>query len=86
MADELIRLHTDPIIFAQCFARYLCAGPGKLLVIVLDNCDKRTRDDQLTMFQVDQWVQREFRSLVILPLRDITFERHRHEPPLGHSP
>ena len=82
VADELIRLHTNPIIFAKSFARYLCAGPGKLLVIVLDNCDKRTRDDQLTMFQVAQWVQWEFRSLVILPLRDITFERHRHEPPL----
>ena len=82
VADELIRLHTDPIIFAQCFSRYLCAGPGRLLVVVLDNCDKRTRDEQLTMFQVAQWVQQEFRGLVILPLRDITFDRHRYDPPL----
>jgi RNA recognition motif len=82
LTDELIRLQRDPLVFAKCLARYICAGPGKLLVVVLDNCDKRTRDEQLMMFQVAQWVQTEFRSLVILPLRDVTYERHRHEPPL----
>jgi hypothetical protein len=29
-----------------------------------------------------QWVQKEFRALVVLPLRDVTFDLHRHEPPL----
>ena len=82
LADEVIRLQRDLLVFAKCLARYICAGPGKLLIVVLDNCDKRTRDEQLTMFQVAQWVQTEFRSLVILPLRDVTYERHRHEPPL----
>ena len=82
VADELIRLQRDVITYAQCLARYICAGPVKLLIVVLDNCDKRTRDEQLTMFQVAHWVQTEFRALVILPIRDVTFERHRHEPPL----
>lgn len=82
LADELLRLQRDSIAFAKGLARYLCAGPGKLLVIVMDNCDKRTRDEQLTMFQVAQWVRTEFRCLVVLPLRDVTFDRHRHEPPL----
>ena len=82
VADELIRLQRDVITYAQCLARYICAGPEKLLIVVLDNCDKRTRDEQLTMFQVAHWVQTEFRALVILPIRDVTFERHRHEPPL----
>jgi hypothetical protein len=82
LADELIRLQRDSIVFAQCLARYVCGGPGKLLIVALDNCDKRTRDEQLLMFQIAQWVRTEFRSLVILPLRDVTFERHRHEPPL----
>ena len=31
------------ITYAKCLARYICAGPGKLLIVVLDNCDKRTR-------------------------------------------
>ncbi len=82
LADELLNLQRDDITLAKCLARYICAGPGKLLVIVLDNCDKRTRDEQLTMFQVAQWVRTEFKSLVVLPLRDVTFDRHRHEPPL----
>src|ERR1019366_3680997 len=66
----------------KSIARYTCAGPEKLLVIVLDNCDKRTRDEQLMVFRVAQWVRTEFRCLVVLPLRDVTFDRHRHEPPL----
>ena len=82
LASELNRLHSSPLTFARCLARYVCAGPGKLLVVVLDNCDKRTRDEQLTMFQIAHWVQTEFKSLVILPIRDVTFERHRNEPPL----
>lgn len=82
LVDEVIRLKTDSINLAKCFARYACGGPGKLMIVVLDNCDKRTRDEQLMMFQIAQWVQTEFRCLVILPIRDVTFERHRHEPPL----
>ena len=54
LADELLKLQRDDIGFAKDLARYMCAGPGKLLVIVLDNCDKRTRDEQLTMFSADQ--------------------------------
>ncbi len=82
IVTELIRLQNDVITFAKCLARYLCGGPNKLLIIVLDNCDKRTRDEQLTMFQVAEWVRTEFKCLVVLPLRDVTFERHRQEPPL----
>jgi RNA recognition motif. (a.k.a. RRM, RBD, or RNP domain) len=82
LADYLIKAKADLIMLAQCLGRYLCAGPGKLLIVVLDNCDKRTRDEQLTMFQIAHWVQNEFRSLVILPLRDETYDLHRHEPPL----
>jgi RNA recognition motif-containing protein len=82
LADRLMALQADNLSMAKAMARYLCGGPGRLLVIVLDNCDKRNRDEQLTMFQVAQWVQNEFRSLVVLPIRDVTFELHRNEPPL----
>ena len=82
LVDEILRLQGDALAFAKCLARYVCAGPGKLLTIVLDNCDKRTRDEQLMMFQIAQWVRTEFRCLVVLPLRDVTFDRHRYEPPL----
>lgn len=82
LADEIIKLQSDRLGFAKRLARYICGGAGRLLIVVLDNCDKRTRDEQLTMFQVAQWVRSEFRCLVILPLRDITYDRHRSEPPL----
>ena len=82
LADELLKLQHNDFILAKSVARYVCAGPGKLLVIVLDNCDKRTRDEQLTMFQVAQWVRTRIDVLLCFRVRDVTFDRHRHEPPL----
>lgn len=81
-ADRLMALQADSLALAKGISRYLCSGPDRLLVIVLDNCDKRTRSEQLTMFQVAQWVQSEFRCLVVLPIRDVTFDLHRYDPPL----
>lgn len=34
------------------------------------------------MFEAAQWLQREFRCLVVLPLRDETYDNHRDQPPL----
>ena len=34
------------------------------------------------MFQAAQWLQNTFKCLVILPLRDETYDNHRNEPPL----
>ena len=82
LADSLLKWQTDELRLAIAVTRFVCAGPGRLLIIVLYNCDKRTRDEQLTMFQIAQWVQHQFRSLVVLPLRDVTFDLHRQEPPL----
>jgi hypothetical protein len=64
------------------YTRFFSTERGKLLIIVLDNCDKRNRDEQLLMFQAAQWMQREFRGLVILPLREETYDNHRDQPPL----
>ncbi|HEK0655184.1 TPA: RNA-binding protein [Proteus mirabilis] len=65
-----------------CYTRYLGAERGKLIIIVLDNCDKRSRDAQLLMFEVAQWLQDEFRVLIILPLRDETYDNYKNRPPL----
>jgi hypothetical protein len=81
-ADKLTELQSNKLVMAKGIAEFICSGPNRLLVIVLDNCDKRNSDEQLTMFQLAQWVQSEFRCLVILPLRDVTYDLHRHEPPL----
>lgn len=82
LADELRALIADPIKTAQCTARHLCGEPGKLLIVVLDNCDKRNRDEQLLMFEIAGWLQREFRCLTMLPIRDVTYDAFRNQPPL----
>jgi len=69
-------------IRSKAISRYCCGERGKLLIIVLDNCDKRSRDEQLLMFQAAQWIQREYRSLIILPLREETYEVYQNQPPL----
>lgn len=82
LADYLGELEKDEHLTAQAYARWCSAERGKLLVIVFDNCDKRNLSEQLLMFEVAQWLQREFRALVVLPLRDETYDNHRDRPPL----
>jgi hypothetical protein len=82
LIDEIRTLQKDRIGTAKALARHMCAERAKLLIVVLDNCDKRSRDDQLLMFQLAQWVQSELRCLMVLPLRDVTYDLNRGEPPL----
>jgi hypothetical protein len=71
LADELLRLQSDKLGTIKALERFLCTGRGRLLVVVLDNCDKRDREEQLLMFQVAKWIQHEIRCLVVLPIRHI---------------
>lgn len=67
---------------ALAHADYVSTNRSKLLIIVLDNCDKRLRDEQLLMFEAAQWIQKEFSALVVLPIREETYDNHHNEPPL----
>ncbi len=82
LAEHIESLLADSQTVANVHIRFTCGERGKLCIIVLDNCDKKTRDEQLLMFEAAQWMQQEFRCLVILPLRDETFDNHSNEPPL----
>src|SRR5690349_10190797 len=82
LAEEISKADSDIDTKTASLCRYCGTERGKLVVIVLDNCDKRLRDEQLLMFQVAEWLQKTFRVLVILPLREETFDDHRNEPPL----
>ena len=66
----------------QCLISYLYSKHDKLLIIVLDNCDKRNRDDQLLMFEVTTWLKDTFNCMIFLPLRDTTYDQYYSEPPL----
>jgi len=61
---------------------FLKENNGLLPIVVLDNCDKRDKDVQLLMFQVAQWIRNTFKCIVILPMRDSTYDSYRNEPPL----
>jgi energy-coupling factor transporter ATP-binding protein EcfA2 len=63
---------------ATCYTRYFGSEHGSLIVVVFDNSDKKGRDEQLLMFDVAQWLQREFRVLVVLPIREETYDNHRN--------
>jgi predicted RNA-binding protein with RPS1 domain len=82
LAEFIETLLRDRHKQATAYARHCATERGKLLMLVLDNCDKRNRDQQLLMFEAAQWIQKEFRALVILPLREETYDNHRDEPPL----
>lgn len=78
----LFKKQEDTTIYLDSLISFLKGNGGYLPIIVLDNCDKRNKDDQLLMFQVAQWLRTAFKCLVILPMRDNTYDQYRDEPPL----
>jgi GTPase SAR1 family protein len=82
LGETLERLESDLHAKAIAHSRFCSTERNKLLIVVFDNCDKRTRNEQLLMFEAAQWLRREIRTLVILPLREETYDNHRDEPPL----
>lgn len=82
IASQLSDLVRDKRVYAKAVARHLAGDRGDTLVVVFDNVDKRDRDQQLKIFELAQWFRAETRALIILALRNETYERHKHEPPL----
>lgn len=81
-ADLLTSLKRDRNKTLKRIEERFCSQRAKLLIVVLDNCDKRDRDAQLLMFEVAKWLQENVRCLVILPLRNVTYDHYRNHPPL----
>ncbi len=79
---ELKRLISDKEAVAGAITRHYSGEKRKGIVVVFDNVDKRSRDVQLAIFEAAQWFKDLTRALVIVNLRDTTFEAHRDEPPL----
>jgi GTPase SAR1 family protein len=80
--DLLDQLSKDPVKLAECIARHFGGEMTLGIVIVFDNVDKRSRDQQLAIFEAAQWFKELTKSLVLINLRDSTFEAHRDEAPL----
>lgn len=82
LGEYLVNIINDKALKTKNYIKYTCIERQKLCIIVLDNCDKKTRDEQLLMFEAAQWLQNEFKCLVVLPLRDETYDNHKDLPPL----
>jgi len=82
LSIELSDWQKDYRIFASSACRYLIGDRRIGVVCVFDNTDKRTRDQQLQIFEVAQWFKNETRSCCVVSLRDETYEQYKDEPPL----
>lgn len=82
LAGEIRSALNDKHRTAQGYISFLAEHLKKHLIVVLDNCDKRLLEEQLLMFEVAQWLKTEFSILVILPLREETYDNHQERPPL----
>lgn len=82
LADQKLKWVSNREQYAKCIARYFGAESRKRLVVVFDNLDKRNEQTQIELFEVAQWFKGLTSSLIIVSLRDTTWEAHKKTPPL----
>ena len=80
--SKIEELKADQDVTLNAYIRHFVHYQSKELIIVLDNCDKRNLEEQLLMFEVANWLKENTKSIVFLPLRETTFDHHRHQKPL----
>ncbi|WP_159392821.1 hypothetical protein [Methylobacterium sp. C1] len=81
-ARDLEQWRTDHSRLALGIARYLQGDRGENLIVVFDNVDKLDVNTQLAAFQTALWFMDQTRCLVVLQMRDSTFEAYKDRPPL----
>jgi len=72
----------DEDAYLTSLLKHIKGDYAKIPIVVMDNCDKRHKDEQLLMFEVAQWLRTNFRCIVLLPMRDTTYDEYKLEPPL----
>lgn len=82
LAENLQKFQDDIDLTVNSLIKFLITNVDKSLVVVLDNCDKRSTEEQLLMFEVANWIKDNIKSIVFLPLRETTYENHKYEKPL----
>jgi len=81
-ARDLEQWRQDTVRLTRGISRYLQGDKGDSLIVVFDNVDRREAPAQLAAFQTALWFMEQTRCLVILQMRDATFEKYKNEPPL----
>lgn len=82
MARDIEAWRQDSKKLTTSIARYIQGDRGENLIVVFDNVDRRESSAQLAAFQTALWFMSQTRAMVILQLRDSTFEAFKDEPPL----
>ncbi len=72
----------DPERVARGAARHFQGDRGDVIIVVFDNVDRRGVKNQLAAFQLALWFMDQMRCIVILQMRDVTFEAHKNDRPL----
>ena len=82
LVESIRQFRNDINLTLESYIKLLVHKVGRELVIVLDNCDKRSLEEQLLMFEVANWIKESIKAIVFLPLRDTTFDHFRRQKPL----
>lgn len=81
-ARDIESWRLDPLKLTRGISRYLQGDRGENLIVVFDNVDRREAAAQLAAFQTALWLLEQTKCLLILQMRDSTFEAFKNEPPL----
>ena len=81
-ANDFAQWQDDPEITTRGLADYVLGSRQDALIVVMDNVDKLSLDEQLNAFELSLWFMALTKAFVILQMRDETYERFRDRPPL----
>jgi hypothetical protein len=81
-ARDIEAWRQDPERLAHGMSRHLQGDRGEVIIVVFDNVDRRDVENQLAAFQLALWFMEQMRCIVILQMRDVTFEAHKNDRPL----
>ena len=81
-ARDIEQWRQDPKKSMAGISRYLQGDRAENIIVVFDNVDRRESASQLAAFELALWFMDQTRCMVILQMRDSTFENYKHRPPL----
>ncbi len=80
--DDLQKWQADPQRMAFGICRHFSNERREVVVVVMDNVDRLSLENQLTAFGLSLWFLDQSKAFVILQMRDETYERFKDKPPL----
>lgn len=80
--EEINKWKDDTDLTLASYINHFVHAKEKEMIVVLDNCDKRSLEEQLLMFDVATWLKENVKTIVFLPLRETTFDHYRNQKPL----